>query len=207
MTTRIQGMLSLALVCACGIATQTMAATVTDTVDFSATGFTALAGSGPLPTDPVTGSFTITFDPTQTYTDATAGITLNGLNIAVGSQIGFDYSPTGSMANELVVGGIQDGVCCLYISPTLYNDFYLHITNFTTTPTFQQLGYSTPSGYWYTTGTAGSSVTVTPVSTSAPEIDSGSAAGAVTLLMGALMVLRKRLGLRGGAAAPTASAA
>lgn len=194
MTTKIQGISSLALVCVCGIATVSSAATVTDSVSFSATGFTTGVGSGPAPTDPVTGSFTITFDPTQTYTDTTAGITLNSLNIALGSQLGFYYSPTGPNANELFVGGTQDGVCCVQISPTLYNDFYLHITNFSTDPTFQQLGYTTPSGYWYTTGTAGSSTTVTPITTSVPEVDVGAAASAVTLLLGTLLVLRRWIG-------------
>jgi len=183
-----QAVLSIALIGACVIATQSPAAMVTDVVDFSATG----VGTGSAPTNPVTGSFTITFDPTLTYADpTTAGITLNSLNIALDSPIGFFYSPTGPSAGELFVGGTEDGVCCVQISPTLYNDFYLHITNIATAPAFQQLGYTTPSGYWYTTGTAGSSVSVSPV-TSAPEIDPGSAASGLTLLLGALMVFRGR---------------
>jgi hypothetical protein len=192
--------LSMAFIGACAIAVQASAGSlVSDTVDFTATGFTALPGSGPAPTDPVTGSFTITFNSTQTYTDATAGITLNNLNIALGSQIGFNYSPTGQYAGQLWVGGIQDGVCCVQISPTLYDDFYLHITNIATNPAFQQLGYTTPSGYWYTTGTDGSSISVTPVN-SAPEIDPASAAGGLTLLLGALMVLSGRRSRAGAAA-------
>jgi hypothetical protein len=203
MSIKSQAVLSMVLIGACAIATtQSSAATVTDTVDFSATGFTTGVGTGSAPTDPVTGSFTITFDPSLTYADpTTAGITLNNLNIALGSQIGFYYSPTGASAGELFVGGIQDGVCCVQISPTLYNDFYLHITNFSTDPAFEQLGYTTPSGYWYTTGTAGSTISVSPV-TSAPEIDPASAASGLTLLLGALMVLRGRRGskLEGAAA-------
>jgi hypothetical protein len=85
------------------------------------------------------------------------------------------------------------------ISPTLYDDFYLHITNIATNPAFQQLGYTTPSGYWYTTGTDGSSISVTPVN-SAPEIDPASAAGGLTLLLGALMVLSGRRSRAGAAA-------
>jgi hypothetical protein len=47
------------------------------------------------------------------------------------------------------------------------NDFYLHINNFTTAPTFGQLGYSQtsvgPQSYYFTTTTDGDSVSVTPV--------------------------------------------
>lgn len=191
-----QAVLSMTLIGAYAIASQALAATITDTVDFSATGFTTGVGTGSAPTDPVTGSFTITFNPALTYSDpTTAGITLNSINIALDSPIGFFYSPTGPNAGELFVGGIEDGVCCVQISPTLYNDFYLHITNFSTNPAFEQLGYTTPSGYWYTTGTAGSSITVSPV-TSAPEIDPASAASGLTLLLGALMVFRGRRGAK-----------
>jgi len=195
-----QAVLSMTLIGACAIASQALAATITDTVDFSATGFTTGVGTGSAPTDPVTGSFTITFNPALTYSDpTTAGITLNSINIALDSPIGFFYSPTGPNAGELFVGGIEDGVCCVQISPTLYNDFYLHITNFSTNPAFEQLGYTTPSGYWYTTGTAGSSITVSPV-TSAPEIDPASAASGLTLLLGALMVFRGRRGAKSAGA-------
>jgi hypothetical protein len=200
MKIRIQAVLSMALISACAIATQASAATITDTVDFSATGFTIGVGTGSAPTDPVTGSFTITFNPALSYTDpTTTGITLNSLNIALDSPIGFYYSPTGPNAGELFVGGIENGVCCVQISPTLFNDFYLHITNFATDPAFQQLGYTTPSGYWYTTGTAGSTLSVSPV-TSAPEIDPASAASGLSLLLGAIMVLRGRRGSKSAGA-------
>jgi hypothetical protein len=200
MKIKISAVLSMALIGACAIATQASAAMVTDTVDFGATGFTTGVGTGSAPTDPVIGSFTITFDPTQTYADpTTAGITLNSLNIALDSPIGFYYSPTGASAGELFVGGVQDGVCCVQISPTLYNDFYLHITNFSTDPAFEQLGYTTPSGYWYTTGMDGS-ISVTPVNP-APEIDPGSAASSLILLLGALMVFTGRRGSKAAAAA------
>lgn len=56
-----------------GLAGVASAATITDLVTFSATGFSSTPTSGLTPpTDPVTGSFTITFDPTQTYTSTTA---------------------------------------------------------------------------------------------------------------------------------------
>jgi hypothetical protein len=112
--------------------------------------------------DPVTGSFTITFDPTQTYTDST-GITLNTQNISLDSPLVFDYSPS---TGELVVGGSSDGAAGVYLESG-NADFYLQILAFTSAPTFNQLGYVTEDGsYFYSAiGTgAGSSVTVTPVS-------------------------------------------
>jgi hypothetical protein len=154
------------------------AAIVSDLVTFTASGFTSAFGQT-VPTDPVTGSFTITFDPTQTYTDQQAGITLNSLNISLGSALAFDYSPTGNTngaADELVVGGAQDGAGSVYLSPTVYDDFYLHILTYSSTPTFQQVGYTTSSAtpnsnYFFTDlpDSGAGSVTVTPITGSTPE--------------------------------------
>jgi hypothetical protein len=154
------------------------AAIVSDLVTFSASGFTSAFGE-PVPTDPVTGSFTITFDPTLTYVDQTAGITLKTLNISLGSALAFDYSPTGNThgdADELVVGGLQDGADSVLLSPTVFDDFYLHILTYSSTPTFQQVGYTTSSAtpnsnYFFTDlpDSGVGSVTVTPITGTAPE--------------------------------------
>ena len=91
----------------------------------------------------------------------------------------FDYSPTGNgngAADELVMGGVQAGAGSVFLSPTVFDDFYLHILTYSSTPTFQQLGYTTSSAtpdtnYFYndlTNGGAGS-VTVTPITGSTPE--------------------------------------
>lgn len=154
------------------------AALVHDLVTFTASGFTS-AFSQPVPTDPVTGSFTITFDPTQTYVDQTVGITLDSLNISLGSALAFDYSPTGNSdgdADELVVGGLEDGADSVFLSPTVFDDFYLHILTYNSTPTFQQVGYTTSSStpnsnYFFTDlpNSGAGSVTVTPITGSTPE--------------------------------------
>jgi len=160
------------------------AALVTDFVAFSGAGFTSAFGN-PVPVSPVTGHFTITFDPTQTYTDDTAGIVLNSLAIGLDSPLSFDYSPTGNgngAADELVVGGLETGAGAITLGST-GADFYLHIFTFSTDPTYGQIGYSPNSGgapntsYFYTPtnpdglpaeGVVGS-VTVTPVTPSVPE--------------------------------------
>jgi PEP-CTERM motif len=150
------------------------AALVHDLVTFSANSFQIGEGSDPAPKDPVTGSFTITFDPTMTYSDSTTGITLNSLNIALGSALSFSYSPTAIPsvinADELIVGGVFDGAARVQYSPST-DDFWLFINTFTAAPTFDQVGYSQTSvssdNLFYTVGGTGS-VTVTSL-TSVPE--------------------------------------
>lgn len=137
-------------------ATAANATTVDELVNFTAGGFTSAFGE-PVPTDPVTGSFTISFDPTQTYTDETVGIKLNSLNIGLNSALSFDYSPIGNgngSADELVVGGLETGAAAITLGPT-GADFYLHLMTFTSSPTFQQLGYrpaetTSDSNYFFT---------------------------------------------------------
>jgi len=123
-----------------------------------------------VPTDPVTGSFTITFDPTMTYADSTSGITLNSLNISLGSALAFNYSPSSQTvdgttyaAGELVVGGIGDGAGDVTFSPAT-NDFWLFVNTFTTSPSFDQVGYAqvaAGNNLFFTTNQTGS-VSVEP---------------------------------------------
>jgi hypothetical protein len=143
--------------------------TITDLVTFSATSFSGGAPpsytGGTAPVDPVTGSFTITFDPTQTYSDST-GITLNTLNISLGSSLAFDYSPS---TGELVVGGSSDGAASVFLESG-NPDFYIQILNFSSASTFNQLGYVTEDGsYFYSAiGTDAGSVSVTPEVSATP---------------------------------------
>lgn len=196
-TKLLQSVLGIALLGAFGA---TSAATITDNVSFTATGFTSIGG--PVPTDPVTGSFTITFDPTQNYSDpTTAGIVLHSLNIGLDSAISFTYSTSGASAGELIVGGSNDGANSVVLPPSADNDFYLHIPNFSSSPTFQQLGYTTTCatgggcGYFFTDGNSPAghgTVTVTPAAVPLPA--------SAWLLLGALagMGALVRRGKNGG---------
>jgi hypothetical protein len=152
--------------------TAAIGATTTYDVTFTSTDFESFPAGETAPVDPVTGSFTITFDPTQTYLNETAGITLTGLNISLGSSLGFDYSPTGPGADELFVGGIEDGVKFVQFSPAT-NDFVLQITTFTASPAFNQVVYAQIAGgdfQFFTPGAGeGGSSTVTPVTPGVPE--------------------------------------
>jgi hypothetical protein len=90
------------------------AGTITETVDFVA------SGTGG-PQDPVTGSFTITYDPTLHYWNETGpDIVLNNLNIALDSPLSFTYDP----GSYLQVGGLAGWAIGLTYGA---NDFVLSL--------------------------------------------------------------------------------
>ena len=69
------------------IATPAQSAIISNTYSFTAT---APTGSGL--SDPVIGSFYITFDNVTDITNQTSGIIVNQLNFTVNSAVGFTYS-------------------------------------------------------------------------------------------------------------------
>jgi hypothetical protein len=133
---------------------QATASTMTYDVTFSSPYFDVGA-----PVNPVTGSFTITFDPTQTYTNATS-VTMTSLNIALGSAPGFDY-PYGA-PDLLVVGGLENGVLGVAAGT---NDFVLVIQEFTTHPFLSgmQLQYSQAGTTVWNTFALTGTVTAVPL--------------------------------------------
>jgi hypothetical protein len=86
----------------------------------------------------VTGTFTITFDPTLNYADTTEGIVLDSLNIKLGSAISFNYNST---TDKLSVGGIANGTDDIQLAPAT-DDFFLSINGFVSgNPTFDEMLY------------------------------------------------------------------
>ncbi|MGO9622215.1 MAG: VPLPA-CTERM sorting domain-containing protein [Desulfobaccales bacterium] len=178
-----------ALIMALPMVPQASATLVNDLVTFSATNFTSFPVGGTSVPDPVTGSFTITFDNSASVstptTGTTTGISYVSLNIPLASALSFSYyQPT----DFLYVGGLANGPAAIQISPG-NDDFYLQISNFTSaTPTFVQLGYAEYTGdYFYTTSAVGQGLTVGPAPVPLP--------GTLPLVLsglGALVAWRRR---------------
>jgi len=152
-------------------ATPSIAGTVTYFVEFAASGFHLPIGAPPVPVpvDPVTGSFTITFDPAHDYaTDTTAGITFDSLNLTLGSTLAFQYDHTSDL---LAVGGTDAGVNGIRIAPES-NDFGIGIHDFTgASPFSHSLSYTqsvTGNGHDFFTSSVTVSVTATPIPATLP---------------------------------------
>jgi len=105
------------------------ASVITLNYDFEASGFEA-AGA-PVDVGPVTGSFSVTFDnASDDLTDVTAGISLTGLNISLGSAPAFTYF---RLDDTLVIGGLQSAAGVLSTDPPS-DDFVLLIWDVSTNP-------------------------------------------------------------------------
>ena len=114
------------------------AAPITLNLDFSATGFDP-AGA---PVDPVTGSFSVTFDnAAAVIPDTTTGVSVTNLNIKLGSAPAFHYY---APLDVLHIGGVSNEVEGV---SSLENDFSLEVGNVSATPQFNHL--------WYTQGVEG----------------------------------------------------
>jgi hypothetical protein len=127
------------------------AATITETIDFTATFLAA-------PVNPVTGSFTITLDPTVLIQRATT-VAFNEVNI-MPSAIPpmFDYVPS--------INGGRLTVCSTKALPGCtvdagFNSFFLTIDHFQSTPTFTRFDYAQSSVPGFFSTVAGS-VSVVP---------------------------------------------
>src|ERR1700733_11737203 len=83
----------------------THASTITETIDFTASDFTSNPSGATPSVDPVSGSFTLTFDPTLIYPTTSTGITLNNLSVSSNfSPIGFSTDGTGDLRIGNVIG-------------------------------------------------------------------------------------------------------
>jgi hypothetical protein len=101
------------------------AAIIAKTFTFSASNFSYSIPGVVLPYNSVSGSFTLQFDDTLTYTDETNGITLHSLDLPIDPfSLAFSYAPGRPF---LDVGGARNGVG---VSPIgVSNDFAMSILN------------------------------------------------------------------------------
>lgn len=144
MTTKVQaallgGILALGAVAA----TSAKSAPITYDIQFTASNFSVVAGSGPPPVTPVVGSFTLEFDPTLAYDSV--DIVSGDININVGGPVVFSYSSTafGGQLNVHVGNApVNQGT----------DDFSLIVRNFLTDPTFFTFFYSQQSRGVYSSG-------------------------------------------------------
>ena len=132
MTTMVRHFVLLLFALAISSATAN-ANTITLNYDFSASGF----GIG-APVDPVTGSFSVTFDDTVIDTVETSGIVVSNLNIALDSAPSFSYHQPGDV---LYIGGSANGI---FGFPAGTNDFAMAIGGASTpSPNLFVFAYST----------------------------------------------------------------
>ena len=134
----------LAALCAvaldAGAAKTANASIITETINFTATGF----GVG-APFTSATGSFTITFDPLVTVVGQGTTITFNNVNLPQGvSAPYFFYNASLSGGLLTVCSPSEPNASSCIISPH-HNEFDMQIINVKSTPKFNFLNYATLS--------------------------------------------------------------
>ncbi len=117
------------------------AAIIAKTFTFSASNFSYSIPGVVLPYNSVSGSFTLRFDDTQTYTDEANGITLHSLDLPIDPfSLVFSYAPGRPF---LDVGGARNGVGVSPIGVT--TDFAMSILNANTAnPQRGMFAYTAP---------------------------------------------------------------
>jgi hypothetical protein len=104
---------ALLIVAGCGSLAATSsakAAPIAETYTFDLTGFLDAFGTSSPPDPHITGSFTVTFDPTLSYDNDTTDIVVNSLTgVIVDSPLGFTYG-----GGYLEFGGIQNDADLIY---------------------------------------------------------------------------------------------
>ena len=116
------------------------AAMITETINFTATGFGTVAPLPPVST--VIGSFTITFDPTVTVSHGTT-ITINSVNVPQGAFAPFfQYTNIQGGILTLCSSGIDANTCAVQKG---ISGFDIQLLNVKSTPTFNFLNYGTTS--------------------------------------------------------------
>ena len=131
-------------------AASAQASIITLNYDFSATGFDPASA----PVDPVTGSFSVTFDNSILFFfDVTEGVSVTGLNISLGSAPAIAYFQD---MDQLLIGGLESGSDNVSVDPAT-DDFLLQINNVSTSPTLFSFVYAQkaagPGGFFTFEGT------------------------------------------------------
>jgi hypothetical protein len=186
------------------LADPTSATIIRATYSFTASGFEPEA-----PVDPVTGSFSVTFDNSLDVRDQASGVFVaSPLNIAVGSQIGINYSP---LDDTLTIGGLESGVNTI---DGVFSDFAFDILNVSGKFTFIGEGDQEVKGpifldffYSQSTGAVFSALTVVPIAepTSLTLLTAGIIGLGLVRLRGKVSVARGGAVVHGGRRARTSA--
>lgn len=136
------------------------AAVITRTFNVNASSFVVLFSTNPAPVDPVSGSFTVTWDNSLTYTGHATGISGSLVGITLDSALQFNYDP---VLDAMTFGGSDSGVGAVH--PSL-NDYSVYFEDASSTPTAASVAYS-GQGDFAVYLADNESVTVAP--TEAPE--------------------------------------
>ena len=114
------------------------ASAITEDYNFSLSGFTDIAAGTTPPIGQVSGSFAVTFDPTQNYTNDTADLVVNSFNgVTVDSPLAFSYDASNqhfSFGGSLfgtgdALAGLNDFTLNLLLSNPSAPQFALCSTN------------------------------------------------------------------------------
>jgi hypothetical protein len=144
---------TLALAVAGDISTA-KATIISGTLDVTLSNFSGVIT--PAPVDPVIASFNLNFDNLSDITGSTIGITLNSINIALDSAVGFNYQHA---SDSIIIGGIENGVGQVNSGT---NDINIGVLTLTTSPNASYLSFYSQAGFNEVFSTITGTATFTP---------------------------------------------